>query len=362
MKSRLSIVLLLLALLALPAAAQARRAPAEFFGISPQSPANEADYNLIRQAGVRSLRLPLQWAAIEPVSPYVRPSDWSSFDYAVGLAARYGMRVLPFVCASPPWVGPESQLEPSVRGWQRRAWTSFLQRAVQRYGSDGSFWRENPALPYLPTRAWEIWNEENIVTFGRADPERFAVLMRISGRVIHRADRGARVILGGLFGRPLQVPPNVGSAEFLQRIYRARRVKRSFDGVALHPYVADAIAMRGQIRNLRRVMRVHHDAGTPLYLTELGWGSASYETRWERGPRGQARELDQAFSMLLRHRRSWRIGGVWWFSLADGRGGCQFCDSSGLLTENREAKPAWYRFNYWTEGDAETVPRAAIAR
>jgi hypothetical protein len=270
------------------------------------------------------------------------------------------MTVLPFVGTSPLWVDPEPHLEPTARGWQRRAWASFLRRAVRRYGAGGDFWLENPDLPYLPVRAWEIWNEANIVTFGRADPERFVRLLRISGRVIHRADPGAKAILGGLFGRPLQIPPNIASADFLHRVYRARRVKRFFDGVALHPYVADAIAMRSQIRNLRRVMRIHNDAHTPLYLTELGWGSASFETRWERGLRGQARELDQAFSMLLRNRRSWNIGGVWWFSWADGVGGCQFCDSAGLLTENREAKPSWYRFNAWTQGDAETVPRAAI--
>ena len=61
-------------------------------------------------------------------------------------------------------------------------------------------------------------------------------------------------------------------------------MKRFFDGVALHPYVADAGAMRAQILNLRRIMRVHHDAGTPLYVTEVGWGSDSFESRWERGP------------------------------------------------------------------------------
>ena len=41
---------------------------------------------------------------------------------------------------------------------------------------------------------------------------------------------------------------------------------------------------------------------------------------------------------------------------------CQFCDSAGLLNENREAKPSWYRFNAWTHGDAETVPRLALGR
>jgi hypothetical protein len=349
---------MLLTLLALPQAADAMIPPG-FFGISPQSLPNDADYRLMEEAGVRSIRIPLSWPQVEPVSPLFKQPDWSSVDLAVSLAARHGMTVLPFVASSPRWVAAESRLEPA-RGWQLGAWAAFLQTAVRRYGADGSFWRENPQLPYLPIRDWEIWNEPNIVTFGDADPERFARLVRASGHAIHGVDPGARVILGGLFGRPLQIPPNVGSGGFLSRLYRARDVKRYFDGIALHPYVADAAAMRPQIRNLRRIMRVHHDAETPIYITELGWGSASYESRWERGPQGQARELDRAFAMLADHRRSWRIGGVWWFSWTDAKGACQFCDSAGLLNEEREAKPSWYRFNAWTGGDADIVPRASF--
>jgi polysaccharide biosynthesis protein PslG len=359
MRAKLAALLVLTSLLALPQAAAA--APLGFIGISPQSVPNESDYQLMEEAGLRSVRLPLPWPLVEPISPLFQQPDWSGFDLGVELAARHGMTVLPFVASSPLWVASESRLEPA-RGWQRRAWASFLRRAVLRYGADGSFWRENWELPYLPVRAWEIWNEENIVTFGRADPERFAPLLRVSGRVIHRADPAAKAILGGLFGRPLQIPPNVSSGDYLSRIYRMGRVKPFFDGVALHPYVADAAAMRAQILNLRRIMRVHHDDATPLYVTELGWGSDSFETRWERGLAGQARELDEAFSMLTEHRRSWRIGGVWWFSWADAREACQFCDSAGLLTEQREAKPSWYRFNAWTGGDADIVPRASLAR
>jgi polysaccharide biosynthesis protein PslG len=355
---KLSTLAAVLALLAAPQAAAAG-APPGFIGISPQSAPGDSDYELMEEAGVRSVRLPLFWSQVEPASSAL--DDWTSFDLGVELAARHGMSVLPFVTASPAWVAPEPRLEPTLGAWQRRAWASFLRAAVRRYGAAGSFWRQNPAVPYRPVRAWEIWNEENIVTFGGADPERFAPLVRISGRIVHRYDPGARTILGGLFGRPLQIPPNVSSGDYLSRIYRAGEMKQYFDGIALHPYVADAAAMRGQILNLRRVMRDHRDAGTPIYVTELGWGSDGFETRWERGPLGQARELNQAFSMLSRHRRSWRIGGVWWFSWADAFGSCQFCDSAGLLTEQREAKPSWYRFNAWTGGDAETVPRASLA-
>jgi hypothetical protein len=117
--------------------------------------------------------------------------------------------------------------------------------------------------------------------------------------------------------------------------------------------------MEGEIENLRRVMNFNADAATPLYVTEMGWGSAGHESRWERGPIGQARELDRAFAMLTGQRGRWNIGGVWWFSWADQAGSCQFCDSAGLLTDEREAKPSWYRFNAWTGGDPATVPRAS---
>lgn len=357
---KLAIPAMVVTLLLSAASAGARAMPG-FVGISPQTSSNEIDFGLMEEAGVRSVRLPLYWMGVEPHSPFLVAPNWSDFDRSVALAAEHGMRVFPVVWGTPPWVAREPGIEPVGSGWVSRAWASFLRRAVQRYGPLGSFWRANPELPLLPIRAWEIWNEENIVSFSdEVSPERYARLLRISGRVVHRADHGAKVILGGLFGRPLQVPPNVGSGEFLSRLYRARNVKRFFDGVALHPYVADAAAMRPQIGNLRRVMRVHHDAATPLYVTELGWGSDSFETRWERGLLGQARELDQAFSMLAERRRSWRIAGVWWFSWSDIEAGCQFCDSAGLLTESREAKPSWYRFTAWTGGDPDTVPRAVF--
>jgi len=360
---RLTIAAALAALLALPAApARARTAPPGFaVGVSPQTPADPLDYGLMQEAGVRSLRLPLNWASVEEYSPYLVEPDWSGFDRSVELAAEYGMRVFPFVWGTPPWIAGQQRTEPVDGAWARRAWASFLRRAVRRYGPYGEFWSEHPQLDPLPIRDWEIWNEENIVTFGAAAPRRFARVMRVAGRAIHGADRGAKVILGGLFGRPLQIPPNVAPGDFLDRVYRARRVKRFFDGVALHPYVADARAMRPMIANLRRVMRRHHDARTPIYLTEMGWGSDSYQTRWERGFHGQARELQRAFSMLVNHRRSWRVAGAWWFTWADTTARlCQFCDSAGLLTSTREAKPAWYRFVEWAGGDAEIVPRASF--
>jgi hypothetical protein len=350
------ILLLLLAAIA-PASARAYLPPG-FIGVSPQSPANARDFELMRDAGVESVRLPLYWNVVQEQAPGIVEANWDGFDHEVALAAEAGIRVMPFVWGTPEWAAPQVVDLPVRSAWQRWGWSRLLREAVWRYGPNGSFWEDNPELPFLPIGRWEIWNEENIVTFADpVNPAAFARLIRISGGVLHAADPGAEVIAGGFFGRPLQIPPNVASGDFLSRLYRARGVKRYFDGIALHPYVARARAMRAQIENLRRVMRIHRDARTPIYVTELGWGSRSGPTRWERGLYGQARQLSQAFAMLSANRLRWRVRGAWWFTWTDEGGSCHFCRSAGLLTEKRRAKPAWYRFNAWTGGDPDTVPR-----
>lgn len=353
---------LVLLLAAVPQAAPGYLPPG-FIGISPQSASSAKDYELMREAGIHSVRLPLFWGAVEPESPAFSERQWSGFDHEVRLAARAELSIFPVITGTPKWVAPLGIDLPVKTARQRRAWASFVRAAVDRYGPGGSFWREEEGLPYFPVRRWEIWNEENIVTFATGpEPARFARLIRIAGGVIHRQAPGSQVILGGLFGRPLQIPPNIASGDFLSRFYRAGHVKKYFDGVALHPYVADATAMGAQLRNLRRIMRRHHDPGTPLFVTELGWGSADGPSRWQRGLFGQAFQLSKSFAMLSANRIRWGVGGVWWFTWSDEGGNCIFCGSAGLLTRDREAKPAWYRFNEWTGGDSRIVPRMGTRR
>jgi hypothetical protein len=344
--------------LAIPATAAAN-IPRGFIGLSPQNVGNAADYGLMREAGVSSVRLPMFWVSIQARNPFFADPDWAAFDREVASAAREGIRIMPFVWGTPHWLAGEPKDLPVRTPLQRWLWASFLREAVERYGPEGSFWEDHSAVPYLPVERWEIWNEENIVSFANDPrPARFATLIKVAGRVVHRTDPEAEVIVGGFFGRPLQVPPNVATGDYLNRLYRARGIRRHFDAVGLHPYVADARAMRGQIRNLRRIMRAHGDGSKPIYLTELGWGSASGPTRWQRGFYGQAKQLSRSFAMISANRKRWRLGGVWWYTWTDEGGSCSFCRSAGLLTADREAKPSWYRFNAWTGGDAGAVPRA----
>ncbi len=89
MTARLATIALSLALLAAPAQAAAR-APAGFVGISPQSVPSDSDFELMAEADVASVRLPLPWSQIEPFSPRSKDPTGPRSTAAVELAAITG--------------------------------------------------------------------------------------------------------------------------------------------------------------------------------------------------------------------------------------------------------------------------------
>jgi hypothetical protein len=133
---------------------------------------------------------------------------------------------------------------------------------------------------------------------------------------------------------------------FLDRFYGRKGVKSSFDGVALHPYARDASTLGPDIEAVRATMKENGDGGTGLWITEIGWGSAS-KGPFQKGSKGQARELGRAFSLLSAKRQQWRLEGVDWWSLTDDPSptACNFCSHTGLFTADFRPKPAWTRFS-----------------
>jgi hypothetical protein len=138
------------------------------------------------------------------------------------------------------------------------------------------------------------------------------------------------------------------ATDFLRRLYRVPGVRAAFDGVDLHPYVPDISRLRSEVLSLRQVVVDARDRRTGLYLTEFGWGSQPDPRRvaFEVGPRGQARELRQAYRYLIANRRRLDLKQAYWFTWKDASGICNFCDSAGLFRAGRafRPKPAWHAF------------------
>jgi hypothetical protein len=341
-------------------AAPAVAVPANFWGVVPQATPTAEQFQRLQRGGVDSIRIPILWNAIQP-SPGATPA-WSGVDALVRGAANQGLDVLPFVYGAPTWVVPSVVVDsrsgiraprnlPVRTGAQRFAWTTFLAMAVARYGPNGSFWAENPSVPKHPIRSWQIWNEENFKYFvARPNPVEYGKLVQISHSAIKAADPGAKIVLGGMFARPKEAqkktkPPLAYFAtDFLDQMYEATPgVGRKFNGVALHPYTYNYKELTPDIEEVRDVLTENHDAGKGLWITELGWSSQHPTSTniFAKGVSGQASQLRGAFKLLSAKQRKWKVQRVYWFSVDDQIGTCNFCDGSGLFGPGFIPKPAW---------------------
>jgi hypothetical protein len=366
---RLSVISLLVALLVAlfvgaqtGGAATTPRAPKGFFGIDPQAGLTDEDAEYMKAGGIETVRWPLIWAAVQPTAK--SGYNWSVFDPVVAIAAQHGLKVLPFVVGTPRWLGKQTTL-PINNARQRKAWTAFLKAAVARYGPQGEFWKLHateginyePAIPKVPIRDWQVWNEANFFYFAYpVSPQRYARLLTTSSLAIKSVDPAAKVILSGLFGEPKpKGAKGMLAAEFLEQLYRVRGIKSYFDGVALHPYAVDTESLEEMVETIHEVTVENHDR-VPLYITEMGWGSQNNfkQVAFEQGIQGQVRELRGAYGYLLENRNRLDVKQVYWYAWKDLKDSCSFCDSVGLFREGTRfhPKPAWHAFVSITRGRA----------
>jgi hypothetical protein len=340
-----------------PAApAAAKRAPQGFLGVGPSTIPTAAEFQRMKQGGAGSVRFQLSWPAIQPTPS--GPFDWSQVDPQVAGAAESGLTMLPFLFGTPAWAGDCSGVNPSVcdRVLPTRSavgetgWKLFLAEAVKRYGPTGTFWTDtsdqyNP--PYSPIRLWQIWNEPNSAEFAPPRPSAISYyrLLQISNAAIKGVDPGASIVLAGLF-RPVR--------NFLTQLYRQAGARDLFDVVALHPYSATLEDLSARLQEARTVMKRAGDRATPLWVTELGWGSAKRGSvriplqNLLLGVKGQARMLRQALNLLVATRGRYNLQRVIWFTWKDipaGAGGrCYLCESAGLFSAGGAPKPSWREF------------------
>ncbi len=351
-----------LVLLALAASAHA--VPTKFWGIVPQAGLNDEQLQRLSDGGVESIRLGIEWGTIQPERN--GPIDWSDTDAAIAGAVRAGFDVLPTVSGVPAWAvnlarvpgggGSTAPAQLPVNGAAARGWKALLTQAVERYGPGGDFWAANPGLRPRPLRTWQIYNEPNFKFFvARPNPAQYGKLVKISHAALKAADPKAQVILAGLFARPKGARTASGkhrsvnwyASDFLARMYKTNPgIKARFNGVALHPYTRFAGDIPGIVEELRKVLAANRDSGKGLWLTELTWSSQrpTPSNVFAKGVGGQARELTKSFRTLRAQQAKWRIKRVYWFSVDDIEGACNFCDGSGLFRSGFIPKKAWFSY------------------
>jgi hypothetical protein len=346
--------------------------PANFWGVAPQAIPTAEQFQRLKLGGVDSVRIPMDWGAIQASAG--ANFNWNATDDLVGGAAGAGLEVLPFVTGAPEWAVPSALVNrasnsfaplslPVRNAKEKTGWTEFLTAAVRRYGPDGTFWAANPGVPDRPINTWQIWNEENFKYFvAHPNPVEYGKLVRLSTPLIKGIDPSAKILLGGMFATPKEAqsksrPPQAYFAsDFLRLLYKKTPGIRSlFNGVALHPYAYDWQGITEHVEEIRTVLKENHDAGKGLWITELGWSSgrpsaSNGRNGFEKGPSGQATQLRGAFGLLKRNAARWKVRQVFWFSVDDQPGACNFCDGSGLFGPGFKPKPSWMAYVKFSGG------------
>lgn len=345
-------IALALAAWALAAApAQARQVPPGFFGVMVNGPLDrdevdlDAEFSVMRASGVESIRLPMQWAEIQPYRTFAEvpaerrdrfvdegdgiPSDFRFTDARVLAAARQGISVLGLVLRAPGWAArdPSKAFSPPR---DNADYARFLRTLIHRYGPAGTFWALHPDVAPLPVRAWQIWNEPNIRNYFAQRPYQkpYRRLLAAAYQAVHAADPGGRVVMAGLANF---------SWRALSSLYRAG-VKGRFDVAAVHPFSGRPSNSLKIARLNREVMDRNGDRRRPIWVTEITWSSALGQKKnvlhnWETTEKGQAARLREAYGLYARERRRLRLGRMYWYTWASvDRDSPNSFDWSGLRT------------------------------
>ena len=328
--SRLLLAACLAALLvAAPASASAsaRSVPHGWMGVQVDGPLTApgnpfgGEWDLMKASGVETARVAFDWRVAQPDEG--GPIAFGETDAVVVAAAARGVTVLPVVHRTPRWAGSGGAAS-TPRG--TGPYVAFLRALVARYGPAGSLWTEQPALPRMPIRAWQIWNEPNLTRYWSKQPfaRSYVKLLKAAHAAVKAADPGAKVILAGL--------PNE-SWIALRKVYKAGG-RKYFDAVALHPYTGKPRNVVKLVEFARKEMRHYNDGRKPVWITELSWPAAKGKTKnttgFETTDKGQAKRLKEGVKRLAANRRRLRIQKVFWYTWLSREGSPNSFDYSGL--------------------------------
>jgi hypothetical protein len=218
--------------------------------------------------------------------------------------------------------------------------------------------------------AYEVWNEEDETAFWGAavDAGRYAAILKAAYPALKAGDPGAKVLLGPLTGN---------NYSYLSQVYAAG-AGGSFDAASVHTDTACLVdppssfyRENGQVarftflgfRTVHDVMVANGQGDKPIWMTELGWTTATSTCgrgMWAgQKPAGvseaqQAANLREAYHCLAGY--PYVQTGLW-FTLKDTSGHGDELDHYGLQRIDSSHKPSWDAFRaVATQGDTLTSP------
>jgi hypothetical protein len=336
-------------------------APPDFYGIAATTAMGEKDFNRLARANIRTVRVVMYWPAIATGRGKY---NWLNFDGTVIHAAAAGVRVVPTLLGSPSHISERPLRPPLDSIAEQEQWQDFVRSAVQRYGPGGEFWdfvdncppdpgHCRPDIAPQPFRVWQVWNEPNLGGFWEPEPSpaRYADLLALTDEAVHDTDPGAEVITAGITPSRSGAPDAIKGTDFAAQLYQAGGAD-SFDGLSINPYKRKPKQSIKKVKQMRALTSTYGDAGTPLWVTEIGWSTRGRgDSELVTSRRGQAKRLRKSMKKLTALRETLNIESVSWFTYKDiNYGLCDWCWGAGLFNSKGKPKRAWNKYVQVTGG------------
>ncbi len=302
------------------------------------------------RGGVKWVREDFPWDQLQP-SPSTW--DWSRSDTLMRAASRSGVTVLAILDYSAPWASSD----PSDRGDTHyppssvTAYAAYANAVVSRYGVGGSFWNANRSLTPRPLGGIEIWNEP----YGwwnwkpGPDPAAYARLVRAAAAAARSAQPSISVLADGDL---LEVRQDGAIVGWLDSLLSADPgLGNVVTAFSVHPYPDPASqaptdtsgdprwSYIGSVPLIRQT-ELSHGVSTPLWITEIGWTTATGSSD-DVSEAQQARYITDAVTIALRDWGSFvqRVFVYSWDKSTALPGDDQ--GNYGLRRADGSTKPAW---------------------
>ena len=233
--------------------------------------------DLIRAAGITTIRQQVPWEQIEPVAKgqFVDPkfgnSTWDNFDDIVQRANASHVQVVLRLDTSPRWALPASAPDGLGPPVNYDDYWDFVGQVAARYRGR--------------VKGYQVWNEPNLTSeWGHQppDPDGYARLLRGAWDRIHAADPAATVVMAALAPTLTNNADARDELQYLQSLYDGG-ARGTFDVLATQVYGlrggpddprmdrSDVTFSRPAL--VREVMVRNGDGGTRVWATEMGWNA-----------------------------------------------------------------------------------------
>lgn len=301
-------------------------------------------YDFLVESGSSWVRVPVNWANIEPVDVDPQSYNWTSSDRALSAASvvTRSLSVIATIGSNPSWAATYSQgpIDPE----DLDSFAEFVQAIVERYDGDGM--DDAPGSPVV--NHWELYNEpdESVKPhWGNAGAE-YADMLSTVYPAVKSANPYAQVLFGGIAYDWFDNQGGHFNRQFLDDVLAAGGGDY-FDLMNFHVYPVfwynwTTRESPGLLEKANVIKGILADSGypnKPIIVTEAGWHSNDHP-QFPSTLEDQARYVVELFTQNMAAESQLMI----WWMLYDPGGGYQF--DNGLVTNGTPpvVKPAYLAF------------------